>query len=184
MDSIAEHHPASGPKFLLKVESALTALSAFCILGIGLLISVSIITRAVFDWSLPDSTIFVRELMIGAVILPLAMVTAERTHIMVEVFTDHMPDRMQPWLNLLSSVVGLLALLPILYGGYGELTGVIEDGAYFFGDLELPEWPGRAAFLIGYFFFVLRLAVLTGIDLLSVVGRKSENEQTTNDGQE
>jgi TRAP-type C4-dicarboxylate transport system permease small subunit len=156
-----------GPKVLKKVEGALVALSAICILGICAMITVAITTRAVFGWSVPDSVIIVRELMITCVILPLAYVTAERAHIMVEVFTNHMPDRIQPWLDFLSSVIGFLVLLPICYGGYLELMGVIEDEAYFFGDLELPEWPGRLAFFVGYVTFVLRLATLVVSDGLT-----------------
>ena len=159
-----------GPKVLQKVEGALVALSALCILGICAMITVAITTRAVFDWSVPDSVIIVRELMITCVILPLGFVSAERAHIMVEVFTSHMPDAIQPWLDLLASVIGFLVLLPIVYGGYVELMSVIEDDAYFFGDLELPEWPGRLAFFIGYIAFVVRLGQLVIHDAFKAFG--------------
>ena len=149
-----------GPKVLQNVEGALVALSAICILGICALITTAIVTRAVFGWSVPDSVVIVRELMITCVILPLSYVSAQRAHIMVEVFTSLMSDKAQPLLDLLSSVVGFLVLLPIAYGGYLELTSAVEDGAYSFGDLELPEWPGRLTFFVGYFVFAVRLAHL------------------------
>jgi hypothetical protein len=60
-------------------------------------------------------------------------------------------------------------LLPILYGGYLDFDSVTSDGAYFFGELNLPEWPGRLIFLVGYIVFVLRLFVLTGKDAMTVV---------------
>ena len=81
-------------------------------------------------------------------------------HIMVEVFTNHMPDWIQPWLDFLASIIGFLVLLPIAYGGYVGLVEAIQDEAYFFGDLELPEWPGRLTFFVGYFVFAVRLANL------------------------
>ena len=162
-----ESKAVPGPKVLQNVEGALVALSAACILAICVIITVAIITRAVFDWSVPDSVIMVRELMITCVILPLAYVTAERAHIMVEVFTNHMPDWIQPWLDFLASVIGFLVLLPIAYGGYVGLADVIHDEAYFFGDLELPEWPGRVTFFVGYVVFLVRLAYLVFHDGLT-----------------
>ena len=162
-----EKKPVPGPKVLQKVEGVLVALSAACILGICVMITVAIFTRAVFGWSVPDSVIIVRELMITCVILPLAYVTADRAHIMVEVFTNHMPDWIQPWLDFLASIIGFLVLLPIAYGGYVGLVEAIQDEAYFFGDLELPEWPGLTAFFVGYVVFVVRMATLVFYDGLA-----------------
>ncbi|WP_288902940.1 TRAP transporter small permease [uncultured Sneathiella sp.] len=158
-----------GPWILQKLEGVLVTLSICCILGICAIINITIFGRFLFGVSIPDDVIMVRELMIGAVVLPLSYVAAERAHIMVEVFTSHMPDRWQPGLNLLSSLVGSLMLLPILYGGYLDFDSVTSDGAYFFGELNLPEWPGRLIFLVGYIVFVLRLFVLTGKDAMTVV---------------
>lgn len=157
-----------GPWILRKLEGALVALSICCILGICAIITLTIFGRFLFGVSIPDDVVMVRELMIGAVVLPLAYVAAERAHIMVEVFTSHMPDHWQPALNLLGSLIGSLTLLPILYGGYLGFESVATDGAYFFGELNLPEWPGRLIFLVGYIVFILRLLVLTGEDALTV----------------
>ncbi len=159
-----------GPTFLKRFEDLLVVVSAVCILSIGVLITMSVLTRALFSWSFPDTVVITQELMISCVILPLACVTAERAHIMVEVFTSMMPGIVQPWLNLLSSVIGFIVIVPFMYGGYVELRDVLVDEAYFFGDLELPEWPGRLAFFVGYVTFVVRLAVLVFFDFLSVLG--------------
>ncbi|MDF2368477.1 TRAP transporter small permease [Sneathiella sp.] len=164
-----ESSPESkGPWVLRKLEGALVALSIFCILGICAVINITIFGRFLFGLSIPDDVVMVRELMIGAVVLPLAYVAAGRAHIMVEVFTGYMPESWQPALNLLGSLTGSLMLLPVLYGGYLDFESVASDGAYFFGELNLPEWPGRLIFLVGYITFVLRLFVLTGEDALEV----------------
>ena len=164
----SEDHPSDRPSALQMMEGALVALSAVCILGICALITMTVATRWFFAWSVPDYVTIVQELMIASVTLPLAHVAADRSHITVEVFTNMMPVRVQPALNLLSSFIGFLVLIPIVYGGYADLTGVIEDEAYFFGDLELPEFPGRTAFFVGYVAFALRLAVLLVADAISV----------------
>ncbi|WP_169543624.1 TRAP transporter small permease [Sneathiella aquimaris] len=183
MDTVNEAQSIPGPKFLGRLESVFVTLSVLAILLMGLLITVSVVSRAVFGWSVPDSTIIVRELMIAAVVLPLAYVTATRSHIMVEVLTSFFPDRVQPWLNLFSVVIGVVALSPILYGGVVELMGTLEDEAYFFGDLELPEWPGRAVFALGYLLFILRLIALVGTDFLDAVkGLPADDHQTTEGG--
>ncbi|MFT6556975.1 TRAP transporter small permease [Sneathiella sp.] len=183
MGAVNEPQSIPGPKFLGRLESVFVTLSVMAILTMGLLITVSVVSRALFGWSVPDSTIIVRELMIGAVVLPLAYVTATRSHIMVEVLTSFFPDRVQPWLNFFSVLIGLAALSPILYGGVVELMGTIEDEAYFFGDLELPEWPGRAVFAAGYALFILRLIVLVGTDFWSAfTGQPLEDTPVTKEG--
>ncbi|GLQ05082.1 TRAP transporter small permease [Sneathiella chinensis] len=164
------------PLWLAGLERGLLTISVICILAMGALITLNILTRTFFGWSFPDSVIIVRELMMGAVVLPLAYVTAGRAHIMVEVFTSRMSPGAQLWLNILSSAVGSLTLLPIVYGGYLDLTGVWEDEAYFFGDLGLPEWPGRLAFFLGYTFFVVRLVVLTLQDVRELMIFKNKNK--------
>ena len=162
VDSPADAAP--GPVGLRRLEGAMVVVAAICVVAIGALITVGIFTRALFGWSPSDTLVIVRELMIGATVLPLAYVAAEGSHISVEVFTNAMPERAQPWISLLGSIAGFLVLLPITYGGYAPLAEVIEDGAYFFGDLELPEWPGRLAFFIGFLVFAVRMLVFIARD--------------------
>lgn len=183
MDSISDSQAYPGPKLLSRLESVFVTLSVLAILGMASVITFSVLTRAVFGWSVPDSTIIVRELMMAAVVLPLAYVTATRSHIMVEVLTSFFPDRVQPWLNLFSVVIGVCALSPILYGGIVELMGVLEDEAYFFGDLELPEWPGRAIFAAGYLLFILRLFALVVTDFkIAIAGGPIEEVRSVKGG--
>jgi TRAP-type C4-dicarboxylate transport system permease small subunit len=178
-DQTTEQAGIPGPKFLRIFEESLVAVSAICILAICVIITVGVITRALFYWSVPDSVILVQELMITCVIVPLACVAAERSHIMVEVFTNMMPDRVQPWLNVLTSVLGFLVVLPFVYGGYFELMDVLSDEAYFFGDLELPEWPGRVAFFVGYIAFILRLGYLVVHDTYVAFSRAGSGLSST-----
>ncbi len=170
-----------GPRILQKLEGVLVILSICSILGICFIITATIFGRFLFGLSIPDDVIIVRELMIGAVVLPLGYVAAERAHIVVEVFTSRLAEHWQALLNLLASFLGSLLLLPILYGGYLGFTSVVSDGNYFFGELNLPEWPGRLMFLVGYSVFILRLFVLTGTDVLAVIrsvsGRSSPSSE-------
>lgn len=168
---------APGPRVLRGLERFALLVSVLCILAICMLVVSGVITRAVFNWSLPDLEIIVRDLMIGAVILPLAYVSAEKAHIAVDVFVSMMSPRVVPALDLLASVVGFLVLIPIIYGGWLALHAAWVDGAYAFGQFNLPEWPVRLIFAVGYLIFALRLAALVVHDLLATVrGSASQTE--------
>jgi len=160
---------APGPRVLHALEGLALVVSVLCILTICALILVGVITRAAFNWSLPDMEIIVRDLMIGAVILPLAYVSAGRTHIAVDVFVAMMPKRWLPAVDLLGSVVGLLVLLPIVWGGWLAFRSAWVGGAYAYGEFEIPEWPVRLTFWLGYLIFTLRLAALVVGDLRAAI---------------
>lgn len=168
MKAVQNTAAAPGLRVLHLAEKALVAVSVLAILMICALIFTGVVTRAMFSWSLPDTEIAVRELMIAAMIMPLAYVTANRGHIAVDIFVNLMPDRVKSWIDLLGSVVGLLVLLPITYGGWVGFSTAWVDGSYFYGEFELSEWPGKLAFFVGYMVFVLRLASLVVIDFASV----------------
>lgn len=143
-----------------RVESVLLALGALAVMLLGLLIAGNVAARALLGTSLPDSVIMVQELMVAAILLPLAAATAARAHVSVEVVSNLMGARARSWLIVFGSVVGMLALLPLLYAGWRELASTWASGSFYFGDLGLPKWPGRLLFVIGIAACWLRLLVL------------------------
>ncbi len=153
------------------LEKVLLVLAAVSILAICAIIFSGVVTRAVFNWSMPDAEILVRDLMITSIILPLAYVAAERAHIAVDVFVNMMPKAVRPWSDLLGSTIGLLVLLPIAYGGWKGFLTAWSDGNYYYGEFDLPEWPGKLAFALGYAVFLLRLLSLVIIDIKAVFQR-------------
>lgn len=169
MSTGSRNQATPGPRVLHLAERGLLIVAIISILAICAIIFFGVITRAVFNWSLPDAEIIVRDLMIASIILPLAYVTAERAHIAVDVFVNLMPPAARPWCNLLGSLVGFLVLLPIAYGGWQGFHTAWNDGNYYYGEFDLPEWPGKFAFFIGYVVFVLRLLTLLVQDALSVL---------------
>ncbi|MEM9796051.1 MAG: TRAP transporter small permease subunit [Pseudomonadota bacterium] len=150
---------------MARLERLLWALGAAAIVALGLLIAVNVLLREVFASQLPDSVVMVRELMVAAILLPLAAATAARAHIAVEFITDHLSPRARSRLIVMGSVVGLLGLAPLLWAGGRELIANISDGAFFYGDLNLPRWPGRALFVIGVGACMIRLALLIWQDI-------------------
>ena len=77
------------------------------------------------------------------------------------------------------SAIGMLALAPLIYSGGREFFAVVEKGSFFYGDLNLPKWPGRLLFLIGMIATFLRLAELTWRDGRTVLagGVVSDEQQ-------
>lgn len=153
---------------LVWIEKLLLNFAVLAVFALCLMITGSVVARSLFNMALPDSITIVRELMVVAIVLPLASATATRSHIAVEFLADRFPKKIQAWLILFGTIVGLLALLPLIYAGGREFAHTVTSGGFFYGDLDLPKWPGRAVFLIGVFVCWLRLLVLAYEDVLVI----------------
>lgn len=149
---------------LARVERVLLAAGAAAILLLGLMITANVLGRALLGVTFPDSVTVVRELMVAAIVLPLAAATAARGHVAVTVLADRLPPRAQAWLVALGWVVGALALLPLLWAGWNELAHNWTTGGFFPGDARLPRWPGRALFFLGVVACWVRLVTLAWED--------------------
>ena len=150
---------------LRRIERLLVDLAIISVLGLGVLITATVLLRAFLNSGVPDAIVMVAELMVAAVILPLAATTANRAHIVVEFVSNRMPPRVRDGLVVFGSIFGLLALAPLIWAGWREVTHTIASGGYFFGDLNLPKWPGRVIFLAGISFCWLRLAIMVWRDI-------------------
>nr|WP_111297691.1 TRAP transporter small permease [Paracoccus saliphilus] len=147
------------------IERTLLDLSVLALIALGLVIFSNVVMRAVLGSSVPDAIILVRELMVAAIILPMAAATAARSHVAVTFLSDRMPDRLRARLIVLGHVVGLLALVPLIYAAGRVTVQAWGSGEFYYGDLNLPRWPGIALFLAGLVLMWLRLAVLLAGDL-------------------
>lgn len=164
------------------LENAFLLVGVVCILGLCAVITTGVLLRTFSSSGIPDEVVIVGEMMIGALILPLAFVAADRGFISVEIFTHRLGPKVQQILNVLTALVGLVAVAPITYAGYLSMTDAFESGAYFFGLLELPKWPGHTMFFLGYFLFFIRLIDLAICDSLEALGViKSRRVGTTDE---
>ncbi|MGH1460192.1 MAG: TRAP transporter small permease [Paracoccaceae bacterium] len=153
---------------LRRIERLLLDLAVFAVIGLGVLITASVLLRITVNSGIPDTIVIVRELMVVAIVLPLAVATLERAHIVVEFLSNKMPTRVQDWLIVGGSIFGLFALSPLIFAGWRETVHTIESGAFFFGQLNLPKWPGRLIFLIGISFCWLRLLLMVIGDIRTI----------------
>jgi len=162
-----------------KIENVLLGIAGACILALCALITTTVLTRSFLGWGIPDDVVIVKELMVGAIVLPLAAVSSARAHIAIDFLYNRFNKKTQAWLLAFSSIFALIALFPITYAAWRELAHVIKIDAYFFSELSLPKWPGNLAFFVGIAFFSLRMALLFFKDLKAAI--QDTNSITTSD---
>lgn len=153
---------------LINLEKVLLGLGAIAVILLGVLITSNVVARAVFQTGIPDSVTMVRELMVAAILLPLGAATAARAHVSVAFITDRFPDRARSYLIVMGTFVGLIALAPLIYAGTREFLSVWEKGSFYYGDLNLPKWPGLLLFVIGIAATWLRLLELLIRDIRTI----------------
>ncbi|KUP91979.1 TRAP transporter small permease [Tritonibacter horizontis] len=154
---------------LNRIERIFVDVAAMAIILLGLLIFVDVVALNVFAAPVPDTIIIVRELMVIAIVLPLAAATLKRAHIAVEFVTNFLPARVVNWFVVFGSLFALLALSPLVYAGTKDLIHQWTTGSVFYGDLGLPQWPGRLAFVMGVGLTWLRLLVMLFQDSLTAL---------------
>lgn len=163
-----------------KIENILLGIAGACIVSLCALITITVLTRSFFGFGVPDDVIIVKELMIGAIVLPLAAVSSARAHIAIEFLYNRFSPKVQTWLIAFASMFALIALFPITYAAFLKLAHVLEVDAYFFGHLSLPKWPGNLAFFVGMAFFCLRMALLFLQDLKAALAFNSASAPQNN----
>lgn len=153
---------------LINLEKILLALGALAVIALGVLITANVVARSVFGGAVPDSVTMVRELMVAAITLPVAAATAARAHVSVAFISDRFGPRLRSCLIAGGSIVGMIALAPLIYAGGREFLAVWEKGSFFYGDLNLPKWPGRLIFVVGIAATFARLAELAVRDIATI----------------
>lgn len=149
--------------------TALDSIAATAVVLLCLLIVSNVISRQFLDSGVPDSTLLVKELMVPAILFPLASATANRAHVAIEFFAQHFPARLNFWIAVFSGLVGLLVAGVLLAAGWQELAENFSTGARYAGDFDLPKWPSRALFVLAILFFVLRLLEVLWQDLVAAI---------------
>ncbi|MBA6390645.1 TRAP transporter small permease subunit [Colwellia sp. BRX10-3] len=159
---------------LKKMEQGALIVAGVCIITLGLMITLTVVTRNLFGWGVTDDVVIVRELMVGAVFLPLAYVTADYSHITIEFLFKRLGKHTKLWMLAIGSLISLLILLPLAFAAWKGFFHAASSGAYFFSQLDLPEWPGRFAFFAGAALFIIRLTIICIADFRAAISGKTE----------
>lgn len=147
------------------IETGLNFTAAVALALLCLLIASNVLARSLLGTGVPDSVVLTRELMVAAILFPLAAATSQRAHVAIDFFAVHFPPGLQRWIAVVAALIGLMVALPLLYAGWRELAETFTRDARFPGVLSVPKWPGRALFVIALLAFALRLIHLFWVDL-------------------
>ncbi|MFC3631343.1 TRAP transporter small permease [Paracoccus angustae] len=147
------------------IERVMLEFAVVSTLALALAITANVLGRQFFGLAVPDIVIIVRELMIPTIVFPLAAATANRAHIAVTFVTDRMSPRIRGRLIIFGWFVALLAMLPLLYASWRNLSGSWASGEFYDGLLGIPRWPMKLVFLLGLLMMTIRLVVVALEDI-------------------
>lgn len=160
-----------------RIEHLLDTLAATAIVALCLLIVANILFREVLMSGMPDIMIAVQELMVAAILFPLAGATAARAHIAIEVIANMFPDWLNRWIAVFAGLIGLGLALVLLYAGWGEFWKTFNSTAHYGGIYQWPKWPSRALFVLAFVFFALRVAHVFWVDLRAALAGRPAPEK-------
>jgi TRAP-type C4-dicarboxylate transport system permease small subunit len=148
-----------------RIEHVLNTVAAVSIMLLCILITSNIFAREVIKSGVPDIIIMVQELMIPAILFPLASATAGRAHIAIDVIANFFPASLKRWIAVFAALIGVLTALALLLAGWMEFWKTFHSNAHYGGAFMWPKWPGRALFVLAFGIFVLRLLHVFWVDL-------------------
>ncbi|KAA3621265.1 MAG: TRAP transporter small permease [Proteobacteria bacterium] len=146
-------------------ERGFTLLGKLALLALCVIVTASVVSRAVWQNVVPDDILLVSELMLIVILAPLPLVTSMREHIAVTVFTERMPARSKHLLGIFGHVIGVAFFCFLAAGFAAMLEDSWRTGEYYEGDLRIPHWLGHGFALLATALVVLRLLVLVIRDI-------------------
>lgn len=148
------------------VEGALGVAARLALVALGAVVTVSVLSRALWHNVIPDDVLVVSELMLVVILAPLALVTARREHIAVTLFTERLRGTASRALDVLGHLVGLVFFGVLTVAFAVKLAGSWQTAEYYEGVLRIPHWVGHAVATAALAMVVIRLLVLVFQDLL------------------
>lgn len=154
---------------LRTIEGAAMWLACAALLLMGTIVTVSVIGRVVFNMPVPDDLIMVGLLMVCVIVLPLSYVERTDGHITVTVIADHLPLRVQYALRTLGNVlfIGFFGIMGYMLAV--KIPAEFSENLYYDGQLDIPTWPMKLAFVLGVAVFVTRCLVRLAENVRAVI---------------
>lgn len=147
------------------IEQALDTLGAISVILLCLVIAAIVLWREFLGMGFPDGIVIVRELMVPAILFPLAATTSRRGHVSIEVLANHFPDVLNRWIAVLAAFLGLFVMLTLVYAGWTQFSKAWVGGTHLGGDFNIPKWPSRLLYVIAIAFAAVRMAHILWVDL-------------------
>lgn len=150
---------ATFERIVARLENALLAVSVACLLTIAAIIMLVLLERSGLGPRIPDNVILMQQLMVVAVGCSLAYVTRVRDHISIDLLYAHLGRSLRRAADFAAIIVGLVASLPVSVWAFVNFRKSFRSGAYYFGEMNLPEWPAKLLFFLAFATISLRLLI-------------------------
>nr|WP_298642572.1 TRAP transporter small permease [uncultured Tistrella sp.] len=150
---------SAGHRVLGGIERGLLVVASIALILIAALILIEIVSRWLPVLRIPDNIIIVRQLMVVSIACSLGWVTGRDGHIAIDLLFQHMTPRQQRACRGLALVCGLVMAVPLVVWIAGDVGALYASQSFYFGELKLPEWPVRTAFLFGLLSLTARLCL-------------------------
>lgn len=166
MGNIELNLPPAQPN---RAELFMLNISVIAFYGMAVIVTTNVISRWIGRPIIPDDILLVQELMVIVIMFPLALITACRLHISVDVFTEGLDKKRKTILALLEHSVGLIFLSLLAWAATNGMSKAWSTQEYYSGVLDIPVWIGHFLFTIGILFFLFRLAIMAVYDFRSLL---------------
>ncbi len=146
-------------RLLTFIENLALWIGCAALLGMGVLVTGSVVGRGAFNHPIPDDLLMIGLLMVCVIVLPLAYVERQNGHIAVTVIANRLPVRAQALLTAFGSLLFGLFLGTMGFVIAKKIPSEIAQNLYYDGQLDVPTWPMKIVFAFGVAAFVLRLVI-------------------------
>lgn len=160
-----------------RIEHLLNSMAAIAIVALCILIVANIVSREALKSGVPDIIVMVQELMVAAILFPLASATAARAHIAIEVIANLFPDALNRWIAVLAALIGVALGVVLLLAGWAEFWKAFNSPAHYGGAFHWPKWPSRGLFVLAFAFFLIRLLHVLWVDLRAALTGRAAPER-------
>lgn len=144
---------------LAVIDRVLLWLSASAIFAMTVMITGSVLSRALLGRPLPDSDGLGEMLNAIAVFLALGYVQLMRGHVEVTITTDWMKPRAIERVKTIALVISALCVAALTIGmAIGAYRAWLFDDVYV-GEYDLPTWQARMVTAFGAAIFFMRLVI-------------------------
>ncbi|TYR33395.1 TRAP transporter small permease [Mesorhizobium microcysteis] len=143
-------------KGLGHLEKTLFAVSVSALVLIAAIMITAISIRNI-GLSIPDHVLITQQLMLVSIACGLGYATGQRAHIAVDLLYDRFGPKGRTAAELVAVAAGLVAVVPVALWAVGDFLAFLRSGRYYYGQLNMPEWPARLFFATGFILVWLRL---------------------------
>jgi TRAP-type C4-dicarboxylate transport system permease small subunit len=153
------------------VSRRLTLLSGYVLLGAALLVSVDVLTRRLFNYSIAGADELSGYALAIATSFGLAYATIERSHIRMDVVYRLFPRSWQAVLDVVAVLALLAAGALFLEQGLFQFLESARFGVTANTPLRTPLWIPQAIWIVGLGLFVLVCLVVALTAIRRIVAR-------------